>query len=546
VPVYTIEGPDGKRYKIDGPEGATADELSEFITSAKMPVPTKGGVATAKKDEPGFFSNLGGGLKTSVLDTVQGIRQLASEADSAFSKTAPGKVVDNALMRLGLSSADDGLKMVNAEVNARREAEKPMMDTWGGNIGNIAGSVAQLLGPGLAAKGGSVIRNALLTPKNVGQAATTGAGFGGVQAVADDESRGNNTLLGAAGAAGGYGAAKGIGALAQSASKVTPEIKALAEKAMNKWGIEINAPQVANNRFFNTLQSVVKDVPFSGASQFQAKQQGQVNRAVAKTMGESSDNVSTAIESAEKRLGPIFDKTLKAIKADDAFIEGLAKVEKNANDELVGDQLKAVQKQLNNVMSAIKESGDIDGQAGYNIKIVLDRISKGGDSTLAHHARALQAELMGALNRSLGPEEAAAFKTVREQYKNMLTAEKVVSNDGAGNIPMGGARLVQEAKKHGATDLEEIGRIANQFLRDKTPDSGTARRMFVGSALGGSAIVNPMVLGAIPAARAASGAMNSRFMTNHLLNGSGGLKGASSGANLLLRPAATEEMQQLR
>lgn len=37
MPIYTLEGPDGRRYKIEGPAGATPEQLSAFIGSAPKP-----------------------------------------------------------------------------------------------------------------------------------------------------------------------------------------------------------------------------------------------------------------------------------------------------------------------------------------------------------------------------------------------------------------------------------------------------------------------------------------------------------------------------
>ncbi|MCC9551422.1 hypothetical protein JHR22_08470, partial [Campylobacter jejuni] len=37
MPIYSVQSPDGKTYDIEGPEGATADQLGQVISNQSKP-----------------------------------------------------------------------------------------------------------------------------------------------------------------------------------------------------------------------------------------------------------------------------------------------------------------------------------------------------------------------------------------------------------------------------------------------------------------------------------------------------------------------------
>ena len=509
--------------------------LSKMVTGQKV------------KGERDGLADFGTGLKTSVLDTVQGAKQLLDEgakyAESKLRDTAFGRGVNALNEAIGLRTPEAIAADTQGVINARRNDDAGAMDTWQGKAGQIVGSIGQMVIPGAVAGKGSTVRNLLLTPQNWKQAAASGAAFGGIQATADGENRLTNAGLGAGGSVVGYGAAKGIGAVAQGAKALPAEVRQLADKAINKYGIDLAADQVSGNRLTRLVRSVSKDIPFSGVEGLANRQQVQLNRAVAKTFGESADNVGTAIQKAEARLGGEFDKALKgnALKADDAFVDSLSKLQQSARTELNDAQMSVINRNIDEILNKVQVDGTIDGQAAYNAKKVLDRLANSQDSSLAHYARELRDELLDTLTRSMSKADAAAFKTAREQWKNMRTAARVVSADAEGNIPMGGARLVEQAKKYKATDLEEIGRIANQFLKDRVPNSGTVPRGTAAAVLAGA--IDPVTTGtAILGTKAANSLMSSKALTNNLINGNRLFLKGQGGANMLLSPAVVNSL----
>lgn len=524
MPIYNIQGPDGKKYRIEGPEGATAEQLGEVITSQQATKQPEAAKPTEATKEPSFAQNLVGGLKKSVLDTVQGTKQLLDDGASYVASTKIGKAVDDAGVYLGMPSASQARMDPNL-INDRRKAEAPLMETGGGMVGNVLGSAAQLIGPGALAKSGSAVRNMLLTPKNVGQAAGTGAAFGGVQAVADDESRAGNALLGGLGGTVGYGAAKGLGMIANAKSQViTPEVKSLAQKAKT-YGIDVSADQVANSRPLNAFTSVMKDVPFSGGNDFVLKQQKQYNQAMAQQIGETSDNLITALEKARPRMSKIYDEALQTggLKFDQPFKDKLADIVTKADKSLSESNMKILGKQVDDLISKAS-NGKVEGKAAYEIKMALDDVIADNQGRgLARYASQMQDALIDSLQASLkekNPKLAADFSTTVKQWHAMKLLEGKVSKDAQGNISFAGQQLVEAARKSGHKEIEEIARIGNQFLKDKTPNSGTATRAaLMAGVYGGVSSVNPMALVTLPAALTLNKLVQSKAAANYMMNG---------------------------
>ena len=163
-----------------------------------------------------------------------------------------------------------------------------------------------------------------------------------------------------------------------------------------------------------------------------------------------------------------------------------------------------------------KAVGEIDGQAAYNIKKTLDRIGK-RNSPEAHYAIDLKQKLMDALNRSVGEEKAGAFATVRKQYGNMLSLEKLAKNGAEGDISV--ARLAN-MRNINNPDMQELADIAAQFVKPRESAHGGAQRALVG-ALGFGAGGLPGLAGGMVAGRGANSLLNSNAARNYLLNGGG-------------------------
>jgi hypothetical protein len=309
---------------------------------------------------------------------------------------------------------------------------------------------------------------------------------------------------------------------------VSSEIAELADRA-GQLGIDIPADRIANSKPLNALAATLNYIPGSGRAATEEKIVSQLNKAVSNTFGQNTDNVTQALRKADSKLGGEFERVLQNNKVtiDSQFLDDLAESGVKASRELGSDGAKIIQNQIDEILNKAGQTGEIDGQAAYNIKKTLDRIGK-RNSPEGYYAIDLKNSLMQALDRSLGPQEAAAFKTTRQQYGNMLKLEKIAQNGAEGDISI--ARLAN-MKNINSPDLQELADISAQFLKSRESAHGAAQRTVLG--LGGAA------LGGVPAV--AAGAASGR-LANIILN-SQSAKNAVLGRSTM-SPAVTNALQR--
>jgi hypothetical protein len=294
------------------------------------------------------------------------------------------------------------------------------------------------------------------------------------------------------------------------ASEVSPKSR-LYNKAKSL-GIDIPADRITNSKPLNAVASSLNYVPLSGRAGTEEKMVSQLNRAVSRTFGQDSDNVTSALRKASTDLGDKFELTLKStgVKADQELINDLVANIDKANRELGPDAAKIIGNQADDLMGKIGDEWIIDGQAAYNVKKALDRIGS-RNSNEAYYAREMKKSLMAALNRSLGPDEAKAFAKVRQQYGNMLDLEGIAQNGAEGGISI--AKLAN-MKNINNQPLQDLADIAAQFVKTRESPHGAAQRIVLGG-MDWSwwrlvlLATLPVLAGGIAAGRAANTALNS-------------------------------------
>lgn len=370
------------------------------------------------------------------------------------------------------------------------------LQTGGFRVGDLAGT-----GAGMAARvaGGALSGGAaagLVNPEDAG----TGALIGGGLPIA-------------AQAAGRIGA--GI-RRAVTGGGVSPEVAQLAQRAQDL-GIQVPADRLANSRPLNALASSLNYVPGSGRAAAEDAMNSQLNTALSKTFGENTPNITKGLRDAGSKLGGEFDRVLRGntVKMDPQFAQELADSAQMASRELGQDGAGIIARQVEDILGKV-QNGQIDGQAAYNIKRTLDRIGQ-RNTPEAFYANDLKKTLMGALNRSLGPDEAAKFAQTRQQYGAMLDLEKIAKNGAEGEISV--ARLAN-MRNINNPQMQELADIAAQFVKPREGAHGSAQRVF--GALGSAGLGAGIAGGPLGAALGLGTTMAGGRMANSLLNSQAG------------------------
>ncbi|OOG11277.1 hypothetical protein [Pseudomonas sp. C9] len=538
--------PDGRvvfdeRAGMPDPAGVTWDEpATAQAMPANVPVQAAAPSGTHQAGRFGSLPMLPPNAGQELMQDAGNVLAGAGRGAASIGATmlAPYDVVNDALAGKGLS----------LERNRHRRADvDEMMQTLGANqnslpyqAGKLGTEIAGTAGMGgLLANGARALPGAAkISPliESIGSGGFKVGGMTGLPALATRMVGGGITGGASAGLVNPEDASTGVmigGAVPGAAAvvgnttravgrairggEISPEVAGLVQKAKNL-DIDIPADRVVNSKPMNALAASLEYMPFSGRTATIDKMQGQLNRAVSRTFGQDSDNVTMALRKAQGDLGSKFDTVLQSnkVKIDPTFTQELADHAQRASSELESGQASIIQKQIEEIMSKA-QNGEIDGQAAYNIKKTLDRIGQ-RNSPEAWYAGDLKKSLMGALNRSLKPDEAAAFAKVRQQYGTMLDLKKLAQNGADGDISI--ARLAN-MKNIGNPELQDIADISAQFLKSRESPHGAMQRLMLGglgAAGAGSGMVSPLLFGgAVAAGRGANAALNSNALRSLLL-----------------------------
>lgn len=500
---YNVRGPDGTVHVVEGPDGASPADIEAFAASS---IPK---AAAAPKDTMAAPDPSAGGSTLNLAGFDTGIKT--------------PQWLDRGLSGAGMSVANTGrgigqmLGIVpQSEVEDAKARDKPLADSTAGQVGNVAGTVAQMAVPLSALGKAAPVVAAATKARPFATAAVTGGAFGATQPVSSenvlglDYGRLGNTVSDAATSLLGQGVASGVGRLAKGASDlIAPEVKALYDKAVAA-GIPVSAAQLSDSTFVKTLQSALSKLPFSGAKTAQAQQQGAFNTAVSRTFGENSPRVDNELYAmAKDRIGGSFNdlSARNSLNVTPTLANDLGSVSSAATKFGTSDTARTVGNAIDEIMSkADPVTGKIPGAAYQSFDSAMGKLTRGGDEK-AHYIGQVRDAVRAAMDDSISPTDQAAWQTARSQYAALKTVRDLVAKDtGAGDISpaalMGRVTANNAGKERMAMgnggDLGDLAQIGKRFLRDPIPDSGTAQRNMLYSMLMGGGSAGASMLGATP------------------------------------------------
>lgn len=236
MPTYRVTAPDGTVLRITAPEGATREQIMERVSGYKTKKSGDYYSSQEFKDKVAkntpqdkytstgnFLENAAAGAGKAIVDTGAGIRQLWNRA----------------------TGDKEELAQLQAQEAEKRGREAELMDTWGGNVGNIAAHAASSFIPvGAASKAGLL-----------GKMLQSGAVGAGQSALAPTEREGELTENMTTGAALNAAIPAG-GALARKMFGASDPVKSAAAQRLREMGIPISKVEETPGLISETARAI--------------------------------------------------------------------------------------------------------------------------------------------------------------------------------------------------------------------------------------------------------------------------------------------------
>lgn len=277
-------------------------------------------------------------------------------------------------------------------------------------------------------------------------------------------------------------------AISPYAGAVSAERQALVD-ALRAEGVNPTAGQVTGSRGLRFAESELGGAAARNLADDQARafteaamsRAGQQGIATPQNMVAMNDRLEAGFNAISAR---------NVVQGDRQLAQDMAGVLTEYNRVLPSAQREIVNNMSDDIVGVIRNNnGAIPGDVYQSTRSRLSRMShnaRNSDPEYAGALRGLRNALDGAMTRSVRPEDAAEWATLRSQWGNKKALERAAA--GAGEAAAEG--LISPAKLRqsvatgrqgqyvsGSGDLDELAR-AGQIL-SPLPDSGTASRLAV-------------------------------------------------------------------
>jgi hypothetical protein len=402
--------------------------------------------------------------------------------------TVPGKEYTAFKQGLATSGIETGLGIKGLILGATKEDEDVLRMAredakaaggWG-TAGNVAGDIAQMAVPASKMAKVGMLPGATRTAKAASMAGQValGAGFEGMQAPQEGQTRGEAAMMGGAGAALGVGGGRVLDR-ALKGIKQTPEAEYLASI-----GARLTPGQAAEPGLVRTAEYVAGILPI-------------LSRTVAKQKESALDSLNFAVLNRAAAPGKTVDKTghegLKQIKKGFTETYGDAWAKAGQLDQTaLYDQIarqsaaKAISADAATPLKRIEEAFDsyLGGPTTKNLHGLDNKIR--GEIRKIQDAKFPNIELLehlkdmrGSLRSSIAPEAAEALRAIDQKYGAFKTIEAAAGSTAG--IKEGGSfgakQLVKAVKKvgkqhrtaYGDAPLQEAAKAASQTIGRNDP-----------------------------------------------------------------------------
>lgn len=361
------------------------------------------------------------------------------------------------------------------QVRLRKLENKAIEKSAGGKTGQIAADIggglafgglvapaafsSPIWGPALAAGGGAV--SGLLEPTTDLQDAESKVGQGAV-----------GGLLGSA-----------IGPVVKRiakpvSSKLSEEGQRLAQLAKDRYGIELTPAMLTGSKPLKWLDAVFADIPGTAGKQQTINEgmQKQFNKAISNTWGGTEDSITPGvIQNAKSRIGGVIDdiSSRNTLRMDPQLTGELNAIKQEALDKYTEDNARILGSYVQDLENKV-QNGEVSGEAYRRLRTAVNnRIKSTTDGDLRNLLSGYKKSISGGMERSVSPDDWAAWQQANKQYGAVKTVEPLADKATIGDI--GEGLLLNQANRGSNSDLKNLGRIGKEFLRDM-PNSGTSQR----------------------------------------------------------------------
>lgn len=541
MPEFEITSPDGRKFIVSAPDGASQDEVLAYAQKNTPPAdgqrPTGERVArgvglVGKGVNDAVGAAVGAPFDLANLVLKQPARLLPEAARGYLPDLPPsgfyGQKVAGALNSMGRNDTP--------ESTAERVAYGA-----GQGVGNAA---SVFLPAGMVAKGaqagGMTQGVASRLAAQPGMQAAAGAVGGAVGEATD------NPWMGAAASmAVPVGASVARGVISPGGVRPSEETRRLVDVARAE-GIPLTPGQATGSRPLRTAESIFQTMPSTAgkAERVADAQRIAFNRAVLARAGEGAADRATpevlqgALDRAGATIGNIAGRNTMRLTPE--TLHGVDALARETVRTMPKGEARPLMARVEDFLDKIDtKTFTVDGKAYQQLDSALSKqIRRTMDGNIRESLSNLRDTLRTAMDASIGGDDAAMWQEARSQYANGKLIQKAMNQPSAmtaaGNVPPAGlsSALAQGSASNfamGRGVLNDVTRVGRAFIQDAVPNSGTPERMLMmnlltGGMAGGGALaggVEGAVLGtagALAGPRAAQAAYMSPLMQHYLTN----------------------------
>lgn len=524
MPIYKIQAPDGSILKIEGPEGATDEQLTQAAaagyqsrpqTEPKKELPF--GVQTAANIGAGLVRGAGSIGATLAGLTIDPLARATGLDKTSFGESAGlGKTM--AERRQGM---DDAFKDIGVETNSMGYGGGKLASEVAGTLG-VGGAIAPaatalkaapalvsaLRTGGMTAGGATGVKS--LAPRMFGGAVTGGA----ATALINPEDAAMGAAIGAAIPGVGMGASA-LGKALRTAPD--PALEQIIQNAA-KFDIPVGVGDVTRNRALKAAQSVLNDAPITGSMAANATEakQAAFNKAIGGQFGSPEPKLTVGvIDAAKGRMGAEFDRIWKGntLEVSPTMIQTMQELEQQAA-KLPKHDRDSLKAEIADLFTQMKPDANgalqIEGEAANKFQSWLRRRVE-SSSGLKNELGDLRQSIIKTFNESVSPADAASLTLNRTQYKAFKTIEPLLNSAEAGvagrmpgDVPAALFPAAVAKNYRAGSEMGDLSQVGSQFLVDRVAKTGGSTRAAIQNSLLGAALYGgggiPAMLAAAPVA----------------------------------------------